>query len=204
MSPVFRLPQLHDAAAPLASQLDCRMHTWLVVPVILASVSPLLAFEMICEPPFLQRPVAHHVSLRCFWKCESKCAAERIIWSKDNRILQERSPLENHSPTVNDRFQFIYQNIENEEVSLNIENLQLSDEGTYNCIVITSEAYREGTINLQVSEFVVPAAAGLVFVIAVVIALRMKKPGCSHCQKKFPNTGYGEESNGSSGSDLLS
>ncbi|XP_028670933.1 uncharacterized protein LOC114661877 [Erpetoichthys calabaricus] len=189
------------------------MHTWLLVLVILASVSPLLAFEVICEAKPPQMHVGNSTSLRCCWKCERKCAAERIMWIKDDHILHEHPPIEyQRNLTVNKRLQFMYQNIGNGEVSLNIENLQLSDEGTYNCLVLISQAYREGRINLNVSDHVNPdekqktnfrsrgvgagATALVIVIIGVAFVLLKKRLECSHFQKKkkLPKTGYGEES----------
>ncbi|XP_028670929.2 uncharacterized protein LOC114661873 [Erpetoichthys calabaricus] len=129
------------------------LHTWILVPLILSSVSHLLAFEMTCKTKPIQMLVGCNASFRCFWKCETKCATKRIIWTKDGHVLQEHPPDENQSnQTVNDKFQFMNQNIENGEVSLDIENLQMSNAGTYKCTVIVDKAFRLWEINLQVSD----------------------------------------------------
>ncbi|XP_028670932.1 uncharacterized protein LOC114661875 isoform X2 [Erpetoichthys calabaricus] len=192
------------------------MHTWILVPVILSYVSPVLAFEVICKPKYLQTPVGYNTSLRCFWKCESKCAAERIIWSKDNRILQAYPPLENqNNTTADDRFQFMYQNIENGNFVLNIEHLQMSDTGTYECTLISDGDHHEGNIYLQVSDpnqkFEVAICYDflgtirfigkvLVVILAIVLpvlacVLWKKKLGCSYYYKemKLPYSGDVED-----------
>ncbi|XP_028670935.1 junctional adhesion molecule-like isoform X2 [Erpetoichthys calabaricus] len=128
------------------------MHS-LTLQVILATFSPLLAFEMTCQPVFLQTEVGSSVSITCSWESQRKSAERKIIWTKDDIFLESQPPLEHQSnQTVTDRFQFNYQNMDNRNVSLNIKNLQKSDAGTYECTVIIGEAYREMKINLQVRD----------------------------------------------------
>uniref|UniRef100_A0A8C4T379 Ig-like domain-containing protein n=1 Tax=Erpetoichthys calabaricus TaxID=27687 RepID=A0A8C4T379_ERPCA len=82
----------------------------------------------------------------------SRCTKSLIIWEKDDNILQSHPPLKNqNNQKTNSRFQFMYCNIENGNISVDIENLQNSDAGTYKCTIIIDGAYGQGTINLNVS-----------------------------------------------------
>ncbi|KAG2463853.1 NR3L1 protein, partial [Polypterus senegalus] len=112
-----------------------------------------VAFEMTCQPVFLQTDVGSNVSITCSWQSQRNSADRKIMWTKDDIFLESQPPLEHQSnSTVTDRFKFNYQNMDNRNVSLNIKNLQRSDAGTYECTVIIGEAYREMKINLQVRD----------------------------------------------------
>ncbi|XP_039620641.1 uncharacterized protein LOC120536383 [Polypterus senegalus] len=196
----------HDLGSTATFKPTTKMHTWILVPVILSYVSPVLAFEVICKPKFLHMFVGYNTSLRCFWKCESKCAAERIIWTKDDHVLQAHPPLENQNNTTADDRTFMYQNAENGAVSLNIERLQMSDTGTYECSVISDGDHHEGKIYLQVSDLnqksdfhgEIISCGGLfnfnIFgLILVVLGIVLSVLACVLWRKKFGCTYYYKE-----------
>ncbi|XP_039621153.1 signal-regulatory protein gamma-like [Polypterus senegalus] len=121
----------------------------MVLALCLTCLSTVLAFELKCKPDVLHITVNKTAECHCALQNILKTPLRKNVWTKGNITLYNySSSAAHHSWAVDSRHQLLMEEIKHGNLILKIRNTQISDNGTYKCIVLFDEAYRDAEVHV--------------------------------------------------------
>ncbi|XP_066517923.1 myelin-oligodendrocyte glycoprotein-like [Hoplias malabaricus] len=128
--------------------------------ILSGSVSVAERFKVIGPEEAVVADIDEDVVLPCSLKPTTSAENMMVSWFKKDVIVHH---YENHkdrndvqSESYRGRIDLFKEELKNGNISLKLSAVQLSDEGTYSCLVVSSSGYESATLYLNVRD--VPAA----------------------------------------------